>query len=186
MENVKNVFDGFNPNGWKSDAKDCYFGTAFKEGYIGFLVETRYFMNRFTRATFVGNLRFEGSMDGLTYTTIFIVDEEIHEGWNYYTFDSGEEPKYRFYRYYGSETGSCMVGEAGFRGYEVIANSDKTYKCSSKVILNGVAKNLVGDINYVNTLTPTLTSISPRFGTVTGGEEISFTGLGFGTDPTKI
>jgi hypothetical protein len=90
-DNLEAVFDGMNPNGWKSEAKDCYFGTYFREGYIGFIVEARYFMNRFTRSNFVGNLRLEGSQDGLTYTTIFTVGEEIHEGWNYYTFETGKE-----------------------------------------------------------------------------------------------
>jgi len=40
-------------------------------------------MSRFTKAKFVGLLKFQGSRDGVTYTDIFTVGQEIHEGWNY-------------------------------------------------------------------------------------------------------
>ena len=46
---------------------------SFKVGYIGVLNEVKYFMNRFTKTAYVDNLRFEGSMDGVTYTTVFTV-----------------------------------------------------------------------------------------------------------------
>ncbi len=75
--NTLKVFDGHNPSGWSSTAKDCYFGVGFKEGYIGYVVEARFFMNRFSRNAFVNNFRLEGSNDNSTYTTIFTVGEEI-------------------------------------------------------------------------------------------------------------
>lgn len=84
-------------------------------------------MNRFTRANFVGKLQFQGSSDGTTYTTIFTVGEEIHEGWNYYNYAQGSEPKYRYYRFFGSVAGSCLVGEIAFRGFEVIDDSNSQY-----------------------------------------------------------
>ena len=59
-------------------------------------------------------------MDGKTYNTIFTVSEEIHEGWNYYSYGPGKELQYRFYRFYGSIAGSCLVGEVSLRGIEVI------------------------------------------------------------------
>ncbi len=34
----------------------------------------------------VDKLIFQGSQDDITYTTIFTVGNEIHEGWNYYDF----------------------------------------------------------------------------------------------------
>jgi len=37
----------------------------------------------------VDNLKFQGSMDGTTYTDIFAVDQNIHEGWNYMSWPSG-------------------------------------------------------------------------------------------------
>lgn len=51
--------------------------------------------------------------------------------------------------------------------------------------LNGVAlPSLSGSITYSATLTPLLEAISPRFGTVVGGEVVTFTGVNFSSDPS--
>ena len=120
------MFDGSNQNGWTSEAAKCFFGTSFKVGYIGVISEVKYFMSRFNRTNFVDKLRFEGSQDGITYSTIFTVSQEIHEGWNTYNYQ-GKELRYRFYRFYGPSAGSCIVGELGLKGFEVINNNDSTY-----------------------------------------------------------
>lgn len=67
------VFDGSHQNGWSSTASNCYFGTAFRTGYIGELNEVKYYMSRFTKSNFVGKLKFQGSMTGTTWTDIFVV-----------------------------------------------------------------------------------------------------------------
>jgi hypothetical protein len=117
------VWDGSHQNGWTSYSANCFFGTAFRSGYVGVLNEVKYFMSRFNRGWLVGKLKFQGSSDGATWTDIFIVGEEIHEGWNYYNYPEGEELKYRYYRFFGTGYGSCVVGEISFRGYEVIDSS---------------------------------------------------------------
>ena len=66
------------------------------------------------------------------------------------------------------------------RGYEVIDSTADSYTCQASIIVNGeAAKTLVGDINYNSALTPLLKSISPRFGTVVGGETVTFEGVNF-------
>jgi IPT/TIG domain len=45
-----------------------------------------------------------------------------------------------------------------------------------------LAKNLTGSITYQDALTPLLTSISPRFGSVVGGENVTFTGENFSSN----
>jgi hypothetical protein len=40
-------------------------------------------------------------------------------------------------------------------------------------------------VTYANTSTPKLTSISPRFGSVTGATTVTLTGTGFDTDKLK-
>ena len=80
------MFDGISKNRNTDSGAQCNFGTYFKPGYIGVVREVKYFMNRFTKTNIVGKLLFQGSNDGTTYTTIFTVGEEIHEGWNYYTY----------------------------------------------------------------------------------------------------
>jgi hypothetical protein len=68
------VWDHSHQNGWTSRSAPCFFGTSFRVGYVGVINEVKYFMNRFIKANFVGKLRFEGSEDGLAWTTIFTVE----------------------------------------------------------------------------------------------------------------
>jgi hypothetical protein len=131
------VWDGSHQNGWTNYGANCYFGTAFRAGYVGVLNEVKYFMSRFTRVFFVNKLRFEASQDGKTWTTIFTVGEEIHEGWNYYNYPAGKELKYRYYRFFGPSYGSCVVGEVSLRGYEVIDSTATSYTCQTQLMING-------------------------------------------------
>ncbi len=48
------VWDGSHQNGWTSTARNCFFGTAFRAGYVGVLNEVKYFMSRFNKRNFVG------------------------------------------------------------------------------------------------------------------------------------
>ncbi len=140
-------------------------------------------MSRFTKSRFVGLLKFQGSRDGLNYTDIFTVGQEIHEGWNYYNYGPGKELKYRYYRFFGLGDGSCMVGEISLRGYEVIDSIDDSYTCQAQLYLNGsFAANFTGAINYNSNLTPLLKSITPRFGSVVGNETVTFEGENFSVD----
>lgn len=73
---------------------------------------------------------FEGSNDGETYDELFIVDENVHEGWNVHDFEendlTGDDAKrYPAYRYYrmrglGVRNGPCRIHEIKFKGHEVI------------------------------------------------------------------
>lgn len=67
-------WDGNLQYGFSDGMYSCSFGTAFKLGYIGIISEVKYFMApRFYRPNFIGRTFFQGSMDGKTYTTIFVV-----------------------------------------------------------------------------------------------------------------
>lgn len=180
------MWDGSNQNGWTDTAGNCYFGTAFRQGYIGILNEVKYYMNRFTKSNFVGKLKFQGSMDGTTYTDIFTVGQEIHEGWNYHNYEAGQELKFRYYRFFGTATGSCLVGEVSLRGHEAIDDTADTYQCDAKLYLDGLTTpvNLTGSVTYKASLTPLLNAITPRYGSVVGGEEVTFSGENFSIDTT--
>lgn len=54
-----------------------------------------------------------------------------------------------------------------------------------KLNFNGVKTNLT-EMTYEGTITPLLKSISPRYGNVVGGEEITFSGTGFSTNTDDI
>jgi hypothetical protein len=111
------------------------------------------------------------------------VGKEIHEGWNYMNYPAGQELKYRFYRFFGTGAGSCIVGEVSLRGYEVIDSSLSSHTCGVSLTINGgaAAIPLTGSVTYQSTVTPLLKSISPRFGSVVGNELITFEGEGFST-----
>jgi len=52
------VWDGSHQSGWTSTTTNCYFGTAFRAGYIGELNEVKYFMSRFKPVNYIGRLKF--------------------------------------------------------------------------------------------------------------------------------
>ncbi len=64
---------------------------------------------------------------------------------------------------------------------EVIESNADTYStCPIELTLNNTAPiTLSGSVTYSSSLTPLLKSITPRFGTVKGGEEITFSGENF-------
>jgi hypothetical protein len=109
---------------------DCYFGTEFAAGYVGLLEEVKIYFGSLSKYYYADNLIFQGSNDGETYTDIFTVGKEIHEGWNYYDFEVDEMPAYRFYRFYGTESGSCTVNEVHLFGVEVIQDENSSYECT--------------------------------------------------------
>jgi len=76
------------------------------------------------------------------------------------------------------------MNEITLTGVETIDNTDSTYTCPAKVVLNG-EETSVNTVDYQGALTTTLTAISPRFGTVVGGTSVTFTGLNFPTDTSS-
>jgi len=90
----------------------------------------------------VNDLIFQGSMDNTTFTDIFAVDENVHEGWNYQIWKTGNYQKYRFYRFQGSESKICMMNEIKFTGVETIDNDLPSYGCEAKIEFQGTKQVL--------------------------------------------
>lgn len=53
------------------------------------------------KGIYADKLTFQGSPDNVTWTDLFTADENIHEGWNYYQWNT--EPRFRFYRLYSNQ-----------------------------------------------------------------------------------
>jgi hypothetical protein len=70
-------------------------------------------------------------------------------------------------------------------GVEVIEDKNPTYDCPTVLVMEGETDVNLLPIKYKGTMTPTINSISPRFGTVTGGSDVTFTGINFVTDISK-
>jgi len=44
----------------------------------------KYFLhNDMKQSDYTGNLKFQGSNDGTTYTDLYTAPEDVHSGWNY-------------------------------------------------------------------------------------------------------
>jgi hypothetical protein len=70
-----------------------------------------------------------------------------------------------------------------FTGIETIDNTEAQYKCTPKLFINGTAQtDVLGEVSYTGESSTLLTAISPRVGTVLGGEVLTFTGVGFVED----
>lgn len=81
-------------------------------------------------------------------------------------YDDGQEPKYRYYRFYGTSSSSCAIGEIVFKGVEVMENSDSTY-ASCPIQLNLYKEtpiDITGTVTYSSEDTAVVTSINPRWG----------------------
>jgi hypothetical protein len=101
---------------------------ALEKDYVGVLSEMKYYLaDDMKQSTYSGNLKFQGSNDGKTYVDLYTADEEVHSGWNYIAWEKAEDqPKYRYYRFYGTEEGSCVLSEAQLWGVSTIDSNTKS------------------------------------------------------------
>ena len=68
-------------------------------------------------------------------------------------------------------------------GVETVDDSGTTYSCAIAIEKNNeVLANITETVTYSGTLTPLLEDVNPRYGTVTGGTSVTFTGTNFVTD----
>ena len=80
------------------------------------------------------------------------------------------------------------MNEIKFTGVETIASDATQYGCKAEISIQGSKQDLTqhaGEVTYYGALTPKLVSMSPRFGTVTGGTVVTFTGSGFSSVLTE-
>ena len=141
-------------------------------------------MKDITKATFLNTTIFQGSNDGVSYVDLFTMDEKLHEGWNYFKWEDGDQPKYRFYRFYAEKRGACKINEITFTGVETIDSSSSSHTCDAKLV-TGETETRLNSVEYVGSLTPALSAINPRHGTVVGGDSVTFTGTQMSSDTSK-
>lgn len=148
------------------------------------LDEVKFFINVLTDKTpFVDDLVFQGSDDGVAFTDLWVVDKSVHEGWNVHDFEDGSEPSFNIYRFAGASNGSCRIGEVRLLGIESIDSDTAQHSCTPKLTVDGVTTDL-NPVIFDDALTPVLTSMSDRYGSVLGGETITFYGTGFSSTAT--
>jgi hypothetical protein len=181
LKDIEKVFDHqltLRPS-YRSSNTECYVGGSFKENHVGMLSQVKFFMGDINDKTIYADiLTFQGSSDNTTWVDLFTVDENVHEGWNYYQWeDAASQPKYQFYRLYSTVNKGCDVSELKMSGVETIDDSGATFTCALAIEKAGDnLANLTETVSYSGTLTPLLTAVNPRYGTVTGGTSVTFTG----------
>lgn len=122
--------------------------------------QVKWFLGDITDKTvYQDTTKFQGSNDNSTWTDIFTMGENVHEGWNYHTWDNPTQyPKYRHYRFTGSKSGSCIISEIKITGVETIDNNDAIRSCSAELVTNQNQTQALafGNIQYQATKTTLL------------------------------
>lgn len=174
-----------------STSSGCMAQASARVGYTFSIDAVKIFLTQLIDKTpyIDGALVFEGSNDGgATWTQIYAYTEEIHEGWNSVDWRSPDSPQvYKQVRFLGAASGSCRLGEVKLVGVEVLDDSNMSTSCMSSVTINGVSTDLTL-VNYDAAKTPSLTAksgVSPRYGSVLGGETLTLSGDGF-TGPATV
>ena len=100
-----------------------------------------------------------------------------------------EQPVYQYYRLItDTANGLRSIGEIRYFGFEVIEDDNDTYQCEIELVEHttnddGEAVSTVTDlgevVSYEVDSTPVVDDISPRWGAVSGGTPITFTGRNF-------
>jgi hypothetical protein len=170
-----------------TNTNTCELGMEFPEGYVGSLQQVKYFINYIDkREQYEENLIFEGSADKISWTALFTVGANVHEGWNYVDFEQGSYPNYRFYRFrgLGGSNGPCRIHELTFKGNEVIQDTGSSYSCTPRLVLGEQTYDL-NSVTFEGSKTALIETIEPRFGSVQGGDAVTFSGSGFVTGNSK-
>lgn len=144
VEDAKSAFDGSVFTRVNSNENVCIVGMQFKAGYVGSLQQAKYFINYITdRRQYENNIVFEGYNDENAsdedITELFTVNESVHEGWNYFDFEEGSYPNFRFYRFrgLGGLAGPCRIHELTLKGIEVIESNESTHTCTPQLVIAG-------------------------------------------------
>jgi DUF2075 family protein len=183
--------DGVDDADYTDDSAECYYATTFDANYVAVLDEVSIFLNDLDtsadRELIADLLVFQGSDDDFSTTEdLFTVSTDLHNGWNTHIWDSDDGdtmPSYNSYRFLGSGAGACRVSEVKIVGVVAIDNEESTYDCTPVMTVDSVEYTLE-NVTYDATVTPSLSAISPRFGTVYGDDTVTLTGTGFGDGDT--
>ena len=187
------AFDGYTLPSIEDSEAQCEIGIEMTAGHVGAVSELRFFMNYFDTDLLIGELTFQGSNDGFATEAVDLMTAscELKEGWNTYDL-SDTAPTYSSYRLYNElENGCDDIGEVQIYGHEVIENESDTHECSVEVVLKDGEEApvyiTVGQpetmITYNVESTPVINSVSNRFPSVEGGDEITFRGTDLSIDP---
>lgn len=114
------LFDGNNLPSTSGSGANCFIGMKFGTGRVAILESFRFFMDYYSDVSvYAGALTLQGSNDDFVadINDLQVVNQEIHEGWNYYELAS---PSYNSYRLFNANNNGCnKIGELNLIGQDV-------------------------------------------------------------------
>ena len=128
---------------------------------------------------YISGLKFQGLQDD-EWIDLWEVDNNVHIGWNSINLDP-ETTKVKQFRLYGESEKECAIAEAKVTGIKAHENDSELVACPVKLTIGQESLEL-NDVYYSSEKTPVLDSMSRRFVTVLGGDQVTFTGQGFESD----
>lgn len=178
---LANVYDGNFNTFFDHSSSTCSVGIVLPSGYRAQPYRMRFYP-RLRFATYVGNFAFQGSNDGVTYTTL-ATSKGAHEGWNFVTASSDVSSNwYQYFRYRNTDSTltRCLLAEVDFLG--VVASTAPTCTVSVTSTSNAITSN-VGTVEYkgITEYAPFVQSLSPPNGTALGGQLVTISGHHFST-----
>ena len=132
-------------------------------------------------------MKFQVSNDNTTWTTLHTIDPSMHLGINIHKPDTNTA--YRYVKFVGNSSTACKLAEFkvyGKRYLDPFPSTIASVSCPVTVSLNGYSTTLANIVTYSNSVTPTVTDISPNYGWQLGGDTITITGTGFGTSAGAV
>ena len=180
------AFDGTHSSSYSSvpDAGTgniCWLGVDFGADYQAEVARVRFFPKAVESGavikTFLGG-EIQGSNDMSTWTKLADVTQTVKSGWN--TRISSNSTSFRYVRYKHDINSNCSLAE--FEVWGVVYNkmaATLAGQASDVVYMDGFSSNeqtFAGAISYKATSTPVIDTITPWYGDINGGYEITLEG----------
>jgi hypothetical protein len=186
--NRRRVFDNKFSTKYTSSSPQCFVGLDLGAKYKGNLFRIRFFIDNraIAPASFVG-ASFTASTDGVSYTPIFTIANNVTRGWNQWRTESPLPTIYRYLRFEHNATSACQLSEVEFYDAKFKDNSNNvTFKVEA-VFTDGVhTQTWANKVEYRKDKTPNVTALNPPFSSPVGNSPLIITGTGFGTDVSKV
>ena len=170
--------------GFVASSASCHVGYDFGEGLLVQTSKIRLFPTLDTDEKMLIGAVIEGSMTGGSddseWTEMVVIDYNIVENWNSFFPDAAKNETWNFRFIRVRNTQYCAIGE--FEVWGILLNNAPTanktsHTCDVQVYLEDtLLATLTSGAEYREDQTPIVTSISPKYISTAGGEEVTITG----------
>lgn len=177
-----NAFDNTITSYYYSGNPQCWVGIDFGTLFAANVSRIRFYPTYYwsNAASYMLGAQFQGSNDKTNWTNISTIDSSVHTGWNI-ILPKTNTP-FRYLRYLHNSTSQCLISEIQFFGtvYSTLIAS-LTSQASGLVYSDGYSSfNLTTFVYFRKDRTPVINSITPLYGDIFGGYNLTLTGTSLG------